>query len=127
VRKAPFGSLRGVVPHYVEHYLPFVGTLVPDSFIQEGVDQAGALAGFDPDAASPLRAISRTRAQILLVHGRDDRHIPFGDSVDLHHAAPDHSELVLLDGEDHSSIVADRTGTLATQGMRWLQRWLDAD
>jgi pimeloyl-ACP methyl ester carboxylesterase len=68
VAVAPFGSLRGVVPHYVEHYLPLVGRLVPDAFIQEGVDQAGALAGFDPDEASPLRAISRTRAQILLSH-----------------------------------------------------------
>lgn len=122
---APFGSLRSVVPHYVEHYLPIVGRLVPDSLIEEAVDQAGALARFDPDAASPLMAISRTRAQVLLVHGRADRHIPYEHSVALHRAAPDHSQLVLLDGEEHLSIVADRARTIATQGMRWLHRWLD--
>jgi pimeloyl-ACP methyl ester carboxylesterase len=123
---APFSSLRRVVPHYVEHYLPLIGMVVPDALVEEGVDRAGVLAHFDPDAASPLNAISRTRAQVLLVHGRADRHIPYEHSVALHRAAPDHSELVLLDGEEHLSIVADRTRTIATQGMRWLHRWLAA-
>ena len=125
VAVAPFSSLRRIVPSYVERYIPLLGKLVPASFIQQGVDQAGALGHFDPDAASPLQAISRTPAQILLLHGRSDRHIPCINSIELHAAAPDHSELILLEGEDHLSIAADRTHTIATQGMHWLHRWLD--
>lgn len=125
VSVAPFSSLRSVVPSYVEQYVPLLGKLVLDSFIQRGVDQAGALGQFDPDAASPLKAISRTRAPILLVHGRKDHHIPCLHSIDLHTAARDHSKLILLDREDHLSISADRTRTIATHGMQWLRRWLD--
>jgi pimeloyl-ACP methyl ester carboxylesterase len=125
VAVAPFSSLRAIVPRYVEHYIPLLGGLIPDSFIQQSIDQAGVLAQFDPDAASPLKAISRTRAQILLVHWRLDRHIPCQHSVELHAAALDHSELILLGGEDHLSIPADRTRTIATHGMQWLHRWLE--
>lgn len=125
VAVAPFSSLRSIVPNYVQLYVPFLGKLVPDSLIQRGVDEAGALGRFDPDAASPLSAISHTRAQVLLVHGRQDRHNPCTQSVDLQRAAPDHSALILLDGEDHQSIANDRTHTIATRGMQWLHRWLD--
>lgn len=125
VAVAPFSTLRSVVPNYIEMYLPALGRLVPDSFVQRGVDEAGAIADFDPDAASPLDAIVRTRAQVLLIHGRIDRHIPPRHSVALHETAPDHSQLILLDAEDHDTIAADRTRTIARQGMQWLHRWLD--
>lgn len=121
---APFSSLRSVVPSYVESYLPLLGRLIPDSLVQRGVDEAGAIAHFEPDAASPLDGIVRTRAQVLLIHGRADRHIPPQHSVALHEAAPDHSQLVLVDAEDHDTIAADRTRTIARQGMQWLHRWL---
>jgi pimeloyl-ACP methyl ester carboxylesterase len=121
---APFSSLRSVVPTYVESYLPLLGRLVPDSFVQRGVDEAGAIADFEPDAASPLDGIVRTRAQVLLIHGRDDRHIPPQHSIALHEVAPDHSQLILVDAEDHDTIAADRTRTIARQGMQWLHRWL---
>lgn len=123
---APFGSLRTVVPDYVEAYLPLLGRLVPDSFVQGAVDHAGSLGRFDPDAASPIRAIARTRARVLLIHGAQDRHIPAQHSRAIHAVAPHHSELIVLEREDHDSIASDRTRTIATHGMAWLRRWLDA-
>lgn len=121
---APFSSLRTVVPGYVTHYLPVIGHLIPDSFVQQGVDRAGFLGNFEPNAASPLSAISRTSAHVLLIHGLADDHIAAAQSRALHAAAPSHSELVLVEGDDHFSIVGDRTHAIQTRGMQWLQRWL---
>jgi pimeloyl-ACP methyl ester carboxylesterase len=121
---APFSSLRMVVPGYVTHYLPVIGHLIPDSFVQQGIDKAGALGNFEPNAASPLSAISRTSAQVLLIHGLADDHIAAAQSRALHAAAPSHSGLVLVEGDDHFSIVGDRTHVIQLRGMQWLQRWL---
>jgi pimeloyl-ACP methyl ester carboxylesterase len=123
---APFSSLRTVVPGYVAHYLPALGRLIPAAFVQRGIDQAGILGNFKPDDASPLAAISRTGAQVLLIHGSTDAHIAAAQSVALHAAAPGHSELILVEGDDHFSIAADGTRAIHTQGMAWLHRWLDA-
>jgi pimeloyl-ACP methyl ester carboxylesterase len=123
---APFSSLRTVVPGYVDHYLPVLGRIIPAAFVQRAIDQAGTLGAFDPDDASPLSAISRADAQILLIHGSADAHIAAAHSIALHAAAPTHSELILVKGDDHFSIATDRTRAIATQGMAWLHRWLDA-
>jgi pimeloyl-ACP methyl ester carboxylesterase len=123
---APFSSLRTVVPGYVDHYLPVLGHFVPQSLVRQGIDQAGLLGNFDPDAANPLAAISRTRAQVLLIHGLADAHIAAAQSIALQQAAPTHSEIVLVKDDDHFSIVGDRTGAIRTKGMAWLHRWLDA-
>ena len=65
---------------------------------------AAALAGFDPDDANPLRAITQTKAPVLLVHGTADRHLPPRHSERLHAAAPDHSELELVEGDGHLTL-----------------------
>ena len=121
---APFSSLRDVVPGYVGCYLPVLGRLIPASLVQSGIDQAGVLGNFDPDAASPLTAVARTQAQILLIHGAADAHIAAAQSSALQAAAPTHSELILVEGDDHFSIVGDRTKAIQTRGMPWLHRWL---
>ncbi len=123
---APFSSLDAVVPDYVRHYLPVLWRLIPDAYIAGGIERGGALAHFDPAAANPLSAISRTNAQVLLIHGLSDDHIPPEHSRRLHAAAAEHSELILVPGDDHFSINGDRTGAIGTQGVGWLHRWLDA-
>jgi pimeloyl-ACP methyl ester carboxylesterase len=123
---APFRSLHAVVPDYARHYVPLLGRLIPDSLIAAGVEGGGELAEFDPGAASPLAAISRTDAQVLLIHGLGDDHIPPEHSRQLHAAALEHSELILVPGNDHFSINGDNTGAIGTNGMAWLRRWLHA-
>jgi pimeloyl-ACP methyl ester carboxylesterase len=122
---APFSSLREVVPGYVTRYLPVLGQLVPASVVQHAVDQAGKLGSFSPDSASPLLAVARTQAQILLIHGLADAHIGSSHSRALHAAAPTHTELILLENDDHFSIASDHSRALETRGIPWLHRWLD--
>lgn len=124
---APFSSLRAVVPNYVDTYLPLLGKAMPSSFIQSAIDEAGMVAHFHPDAASPLSSIVRTRAPVLLIHGIEDRHIPASHSRALHAAAPDHTRLLLLESENHDTISADRTRTIATEGIAWLRRGLERE
>jgi pimeloyl-ACP methyl ester carboxylesterase len=121
---APFSSLDKVVPDYVRHYVPLLWRLIPDAYIAGGIEQGGVLAHFDPAAANPLAAMSRTDAQVLLIHGLADSHIPPEHSRRLHAVAAEHSELILVRGDDHFSINGDRTGAIGIQGMAWLQRWL---
>jgi pimeloyl-ACP methyl ester carboxylesterase len=124
VAVAPFQSLRAVVPDYAKRLVPGVGGLIPDFLIDRAIARAGRTGGFDP-GDSPLEAITRTRAPVLLVHGREDVNILPSHSEALHARALDHSELLLLDGEDHVTIAGDRTGALWGRAAAWLKRALD--
>jgi pimeloyl-ACP methyl ester carboxylesterase len=117
VAVAPYESLRAVVPGYAPVPLPA-------SFVDGCIDEAGARAGFDPDLASPLAAIAKTRAPVLLVHGRSDERIPFAHSEHLFAAAPDHAELVLVPGAGHESIMNDTSGDIRTRAPRWFRDYL---
>jgi pimeloyl-ACP methyl ester carboxylesterase len=120
-----FTSMRDVTPGVVRMYAPVVGWLIADSSIQRAITEAGHVGGFDPDEASPIDAIRRTRAQVLLIHGKNDRKIPPAQSQRLHDAAPDHSRLILLDGHDHDSILAgDSAGVVLRESLDWFDRWL---
>ena len=110
---APFASLAEVVPGYTPVPLP-------DVFIAGAIALAGTMGGFDPARASPLLAIARTRAPVLLVHGTADTDIPPRHSQELHAAAPDHSEVYLVDGATHDTIGADPSGELRRRAVAWL-------
>jgi pimeloyl-ACP methyl ester carboxylesterase len=97
VAVAPFASLRAVVPGYAP--------LFPASFVESAIDVAGREAGFDPDEASPARAIQWTSAPVLVIHGEDDGSIPPWHSRQICAAGGDHAELLLVPGEGHGSIV----------------------
>jgi pimeloyl-ACP methyl ester carboxylesterase len=124
VAVAPFASLRQVIPGYVRHFSPVVGGLVPGFLIDRAVARAGRTAGFDPDAASPLSAISRTRARVLLIHGGADDRISPRQSEAIHEQAPDHSEVLILPGETHATITDDRSGVLWMRAQAWLDEGL---
>jgi pimeloyl-ACP methyl ester carboxylesterase len=110
---APFASLAEVVPGYTPVPLP-------DVFVGGAIALAGTMGGFDPAAASPLLAIARTRAPVLLVHGTADDRIPPRHSQELHAAAPDHSEVLLVDGATHETIGDDASGELRRRAVGWL-------
>ena len=114
-----FASLRAVVPGYV--ILP-----LPSSFVNRVVDQAGERAGFDPDAASPVDAIGRTRAAVLLIHGRADGRIPPWHSERIYAAGLGHAELVLVDGEGHDSVTGSPRTRLAERTAQWFGEHLAA-
>ncbi len=120
-----FTSMHEEVLHYARHH-GWTDWMkrAPAWVIRLAVHRAGRLGGFDPQEASPLTAIRKTPAPVLLIHGKADDFIPTEHSVRVHAAAPDHSELVLLDGEGHGSIFFDHNGTIATKALAWFDRWL---
>jgi pimeloyl-ACP methyl ester carboxylesterase len=115
---APFASLREVVRGYAR--IP-----LPESFVRRALARAAARGGFDPDEASPVTAITRTRAAVLLVHGRTDMQVPAWHSERICAARPDGTELLLVDGAGHNGVagsprtrLAERTAALFDEYLR---------
>lgn len=117
VAVAPFSSLRAVVPG-------FLPVQLPTRLVHRTIDLAGVRAGFDPDAASPEVAITRTRARVLLIHGRADTRIPSWHSQRIRAAAPHRTEIVLVDGEKHGSVAGAPATRLADRAAEWFKAHL---
>jgi pimeloyl-ACP methyl ester carboxylesterase len=124
VALAPFSSLRAVVPGYVRHFFPAAEVLLPGFLVDRAIARAGRDASFDPDAASPLAAVARTRARVLLFHGGADDNIPPSHSEAIHERAPDHSEVVIVPGATHDTITWDPRGELWRRAQAWLDEGL---
>ncbi len=117
---AAFSTMREVVSLNIRRYL-VVGPLLADAWVDDVIDRAGQLADFNPDDASPLTAVARTKARLLIVHGTADAKVPASQAKALHAAARDHSRLILIEGEDHDSIMLDRPGTLGREVPAWFE------
>ena len=124
VTVAAFSSMRDVVPRNIRIYAPVIGWMLTDGQIQTAITRAGEMAGFNPDDASPLRAIAKTKAHVLLIHGASDWRIPPAQGEALHAAAPDHSRLLLISGVGHHTIMSDQTGEMARETLAWFDKWL---
>jgi pimeloyl-ACP methyl ester carboxylesterase len=122
----PFGMVRPEMRHFGDLMMPEVACFVSDAQFQRIVDQAAAKAGFDPDGADAVDAIARTSAPVLLVHGTDDRVVPYWNSVALQQAAPDHSERIPIPGGGHTSLWFDCGGRVSSNAIAWFDRWLAA-
>jgi pimeloyl-ACP methyl ester carboxylesterase len=107
VALAPFASLRDVAPGYVRRALPGIGRVLPMALVQATVNAAGRMARFDPDEASPVRVIAARDVPVLIFHGTADDHIPAMQSRFLATTAPEHTSLVLLEGQGHNGIAGD--------------------
>jgi pimeloyl-ACP methyl ester carboxylesterase len=118
VAVASFSSLRAVVPGYAP--LP-----LPASFVNGAIDMAGREGGFDPDDASPVEAMARTGAPVLLIHGEDDGKIPAWHSRQIFAAGKDHAELLLVPGAGHRSIAADPV--VYARAPAWFSRYLSPE
>jgi alpha-beta hydrolase superfamily lysophospholipase len=114
-----FASLRSVVARYAPLPRP-----LPLPFVNRVVDLAGARAGFDPDAASPVEAVRRTRAPILLIHGRNDARIDPSHAERIHVAGADHTELVVVEDAGHVSVTGAPQTRLAERTAQWFARHL---
>jgi pimeloyl-ACP methyl ester carboxylesterase len=120
----PFCTLRDAVRDFAPVVLgPFTFLAVPG--VVSAVTQAAAhQAGFKADHASPLSAIRRTDAPVLLVHGTDDHHLYPDHSRRLHEAAPGHSDLYLVKGANHLTLWIHDLPTVREKVTRWLDRQL---
>lgn len=103
VAVAPFTKMSAIVPVAVRTMLPVGGWFMSDEEIRTIMHQAALEAGFDPAEADALRAIQKTKAPVLILHGTWDAVVPPEHGEQLHEAAPDHSELVQLGWTGHVS------------------------
>lgn len=126
VSVAAFSTMRDVVPGYVRSMTLGLGWLLPDSFYDEAVDEAGRKGGYEPDMSSALDAIQKTRARVLVVHGQSDMLVSYEHAVKLRNAAPDRTKLVLLPWEGHTSVWLDPKGQVRQESTAWFGRWLGA-
>lgn len=122
VAVASFSSLRDVVPCYVER--AHLAWLVTPWQVDRALARAGEVAQFDPDDASPIAAIAKTAAHVLLIHGTADRNIPFVQAERNRQAGGDRAELVAIPGANHLTITNDADGTIARDTKEWFARWL---
>ena len=129
VSMAAFTSLRDIVPHQVGVFLPLISWFLSDEFIQAQVTEACGkdAADIDPEAASPLQAIARTKAHVLLIHGTNDPLIPPEHATRLHENAKEHSTLRLVEGVRHAALLKVFAGSSAefAQYREELFGWLD--
>jgi pimeloyl-ACP methyl ester carboxylesterase len=91
---------------------------------QDITNRIGRIDGFDPDKASPLYAIAHMKTPVLLIHGKMDDFLYPEHSIRLHAAAPDHSQLILVDGADHFDLWYKAVTTIMNESNDWFERYL---
>ena len=124
VAVAPFSSLREVTTDYERKYLPAPLQLIPDAWFQGAIDEGARLAEFDPDRTAPVRAVERTFAYILLIHGTADTQVPPRHSEIVAKAAGDRAELLSIPGATHDDMPVDASGAVRRATVAWFDRRL---
>jgi dipeptidyl aminopeptidase/acylaminoacyl peptidase len=109
VAVASFSSVRRVVSDYEHRYFPTLEPWVPEAWLDDALADASDSARFDPEN-TPMRAASRLNGDLLLIHGLADTQVPPEHAQALRAAAGAEAKLVLLEGEDHASVLRDETG-----------------
>ncbi|MET0389868.1 MAG: alpha/beta fold hydrolase [Polyangiales bacterium] len=117
---APFASMREVVPAYVRWFAGRLASLVPDRWLNARIDEAGRLAGFDPDQACPRCVAPHIQAAALIVASRSDERIPYAHAQAIHHALGARAELFTVEHTSHVA-VGRAPGVPAA-----IAQWLDA-
>jgi dipeptidyl aminopeptidase/acylaminoacyl peptidase len=78
-------------------------------------------------ALSPMTALDRLTAPVLLAHGDRDTNVPVAESVQAHQALQARgaeSDLLLLPGEGHTIVGRGHLVELSTRVAAWFDRWL---
>lgn len=76
---------------------------MPVKFVYPLIRFGGILYGkFNLDAASPVEAVKNSKVPILLIHGDDDRFVPYEMSCNIHKAAPDKIEFHTIHNAGHA-------------------------
>ena len=124
VAVAPYSSLRDAAGHLVRTRIPGASLFASERWIECTMEEAGRRGGFDPRAATPIAAIRRTNAMVLLIHGDADRFVPPYHSTLLNRAAPDHSRVSIIEGASHNDLANDEKGAAASLALGWFNQWI---
>lgn len=76
---------------------------MPVGIVYPLIRLGGMLYGkFNLEAASPVETVKQSKVPILLIHGDDDRFVPYEMSCNIHAAAPDKIEFHTIQGAGHA-------------------------
>lgn len=100
-----FADLEYLGRAYASLSWPQLAPWLPAFWYRGFLARAGAEAGFDPAAADAASALSRSGAEVLIVHGDADRVIPFENALRLRAACPDRCRLVRFPGAGHRDLM----------------------
>ncbi len=126
VAVSPFANLRTEVKSFAQTVLPLPGLFLSDTDYKNIVDSAGKIANFDPDLASPLVAIQKTKIPILLVHGAVDLITTASESQLLHAAAPQTTQLKIFPAHGHLTLAFNLSAEVPKITRQWFDQHLGA-
>jgi pimeloyl-ACP methyl ester carboxylesterase len=120
----PFSSLRFASRDAGATMLLAFRWMFSKNDLQDITDRVGRIDGVDLDRASPLYAIAHMTTPVLLIHGKLDDFLYPEHSIRLHEAAPDHSQLILVDGADHFDLWYKAIAMIMKESNEWFERCL---
>ena len=119
-----FASMRDVVPDFARA----IGFEFSQERYDDIIKKSGEMAGFDPDAASPLRAIQRIDIPVLLIHGENDDLIPIQHAMRLYTAADrENVRLMRIRGADHTTLGGTTVEPVRIAAHAWFNRHLKSE
>ena len=127
---APFANMRQAVSDFGRAVLGPMGPFLPEAMIQSAVSATQARTGVNPADSDTAAALASTRAAVLLIHGRRDRHVPPAHSVALRRAMHGPGHLLVLADEDHMTLTATPGPALIdirNEALAWFDTWLIED
>lgn len=116
-------NLRAVLPASVKAFKPRLSWLVSDAALDQSFLTARKRTGLDLYESSAERAIKRTDAPVLLVHGERDEKIPLAASHRIRASRPAGTSTLYLPGEMHSSYFGGRFPLLRDSCIDHLGEW----
>ncbi|MGD0425778.1 MAG: alpha/beta hydrolase [Candidatus Acidiferrales bacterium] len=120
----PFASLREVTYDYAGlDVSPILGKTLfrPASiFVMRAVAKTG---GFDPDEASPEKAVAQRPFPVLLICGTDDHRIPCRHAEAIYDAAIGPKELWIVQGAGHASALGQAPAEYETRVVSFFERY----
>jgi pimeloyl-ACP methyl ester carboxylesterase len=121
------GAIRDMVPHLLEsppetlaqHLThPLMRWRLDSPALERAIASAGRTLALPLDRVDVGRALAEVPACVLLIHGREDRHVPVHHGRALAEAAP-RARYIEVPGEDHISLPM-RLDRLAPTVIDWL-------
>jgi alpha-beta hydrolase superfamily lysophospholipase len=120
----PFASLREVTYDYAGlDVSPILGKTLfrPASiFVMRAVAKTG---GFDPDEASPEKAVAQRPFPVLLICGTDDHRIPCRHAEAIYDAAIGPKELWIVQGARHASALGQAPAEYENRVVSFFERY----
>ena len=83
-----------------------LGRHLPGPLAKLGLWYVERTIGHRFETFAPVHTIGRVHVPVLLVHGDRDTTVPVADAYELHAQAPERTQLVIVEGADHTSFGA---------------------